>query len=93
MKINSMMQLDEVQETLLKEIVLNINIEDITPELMEALENKVAESEGNTQLKIRINDPRNNISVPFLAKKKKIRVTKEFCDFCDAWDIRFMFMS
>ncbi|MBR6830596.1 MAG: DNA polymerase III subunit alpha, partial [Tidjanibacter sp.] len=57
-KINSMMQLDEVQETLLKEIVLNINIEDITPELMEALESNVAGSEGNTQLKIRINDPR-----------------------------------
>ncbi|MBP3332061.1 MAG: DNA polymerase III subunit alpha, partial [Tidjanibacter sp.] len=92
-KINSMMQLDEVQETLLKEIVLNINIEDITPELMEALESNVAGSEGNTQLKIRINDPKNNISAPFLAKKKKIRVTKEFCDFCDAWDIRFMLMS
>ncbi len=92
-KISSMMQLNEVMTTQMKEMVLYLNINDITKELIDTLEQEIAKTKGATTLKIRVTDPRSDVSAGFICKKERVSITKEFCDFCDRMEIKYMLLT
>ncbi len=88
-KINSMTQLSEVRDTMLKEMTLHLYAESITKELIEELEAKVKESAGNTSLKVRIYDTNTNTSLGMSSKRLKVVVGRELVGFLDEKEIKY----
>lgn len=87
-KISSMMQLDEVRDTI-SEMVLKLDISDINPDMIEGLAAAVEGAKGNTQLKIKVLDSKNNVSAGFLASRTRVNVCKQLTDYLDDMDIKY----
>ncbi len=95
-RFKSMIQLPEVLESQVKEISLQIDVETLSPELTKRLyevveaARKVKKKGANTDLKIRVIDPRTGVNLGFFSKGRKICVTKELADLCTEFDIKFV---
>ena len=76
-KINSMTLLSEVRGRLIKGLKVNINLNDLTYELMEKLETITAKYKGEAKLYIEVVDQQENISLELFSKKIKVDPSAE----------------
>ncbi len=88
-KINSMIQLHEVGEDVIKEININIFVEDLTAELRCELVKRFKKSKGKTRLSIHIIDSRTGVHVALQPRKLRVRITQELLDFLNDNGINF----
>ena len=82
-KINTMQQLQDVSDEVIKELNINIFLDDLTTELRQELTNRFKKSKGKTKLSIRVCEGAgaNSVVVTFYPKKLKVGVTQELLDF------------
>jgi DNA polymerase-3 subunit alpha len=92
-KVTSLQQLQDVSENVIKEININIFVEDLTTEFREELTKRLKKSKGKTKLNIRVCDSRTDVAVNFYPKKLTIGVTQDLLDFFKDNDIRFSLQS
>jgi DNA polymerase III subunit alpha len=76
-KITGMMLLSEVRGKMVKGIRVNIDLDDLTLDLMEKLEAITAKYKGDAKLYIDVIDRRENISLELFSKKFTIDPSSE----------------
>jgi DNA polymerase III subunit alpha len=76
-KINTMMLLNEVRGKMLKGLRINIDLDDLTLDLMEKLENITKKYKGDAKLYININDNKENITLDLMSKRYSINPSNE----------------
>jgi DNA polymerase-3 subunit alpha len=76
-KINSISLLSEVRGRMIKGLKVNINLDDLTLDLMEKLESITAKYKGDAKLYIEVLDQQENISLELFSKKIKVDPSAE----------------
>ena len=76
-KINAISLLSEIRGRLIKGLKVNINLNDLTYELMEKLETITSKYKGEAKLYIEVVDQQENISLELFSKKIKIDPSAE----------------
>lgn len=89
LKIISMVQLSEMRDTMLREVVLNIAVDDLTKDLVTSLSEKIKASKGDTQLKIKVYDPESQVRLMMFSKSNKINMTQDLVTYFDDNDINY----
>lgn len=77
LKINSISLLSEVRGKMIKGLKVNINLDDLTYELMEKLEAITSKYKGDAKLYIEVFDQRENITLELFSKKYTIDPSAE----------------
>ena len=76
-KINSISLLSEVRGRMIKGLKVNINVDDLTLDLMEKLEQITLKYKGDAKLYIEVLDQQENISLELFSKKIKVDPSAE----------------
>ncbi len=92
LKITSMMQLSEAQETLVREMTLTLPVKEITQDLVENLTEKVKSSQGNIMFRIKVVDPESEVSLGLYSKTMKVNLTGDLIRFCEENSFRYTLM-
>lgn len=88
-KITAMQQLDEAHRMLIKEITLNLYINDISQELIQNLSGKIESCPGDTPLKVKVIDARDGVVLNMLSRNVRVEVGRELVDFLDSYQIKY----
>ncbi len=87
-KILSMVQLQEVRDTL-KELSLQLEVNDITETLIRDLEQIVKKSKGDTLLRMSVYDPSAEVKINLFSRSKRVSLTQELVSFLDDRQIKY----
>ncbi|KAI4469290.1 dna polymerase iii subunit alpha [Holotrichia oblita] len=82
-RITSVMQLSEAEDTLVREMVLTLPLQEVTAETVEDLSAIIRDSKGNIQFRLRVTDAENNVSLGFFSKSHRINLSAELIRFCE----------
>lgn len=82
-KITSIMTLREAHEKLVKEVVVNIDVTDVTPETVSEMKRLFEDNKGNANLKLKVFDTSAGVVLPMVSKNIKVDVTPQLADFFD----------
>ena len=88
-KITSMVQLSEMRDTMIKEMYIQLAIEDITREMIEELTHRIKESEGSTTLRVNVYDRDAQVSVNMFSKRHKVSLTSNLVSFLEDNGIKY----
>jgi len=88
-KIISMVQLQELRDTMIKEMSVQLPVGDVTPTLVTELSQRVRESKGNTLLRINLFDPATNVSIRLFSKSHKVSLSQSLVNYLDDNNIRY----
>ncbi|MFI3304660.1 MAG: DNA polymerase III subunit alpha [Rikenellaceae bacterium] len=89
LKINSMTQLSEVRDTMIKELTLHLHAQKITSELIQGLAERVKESSGSTKLRVRVYDTESGSSLGMASQRLKVSLSKELVGYLDDKYIKY----
>ena len=92
LKILSMVQLQEMRDTMIKEIHVRLAIEEITHDLIHELTEKVRESEGSTLLHLNLYDREAQVGLNFYSKSYRVSLTSGLVSYLDDNDIKYTIM-
>ncbi len=92
LKVISMVQLQEMRDTMIKEIHVKLAIEEITHELIRELTEKVRESEGTTLLHLNLYDREAQVGLNLYSKSYKVSLTSGLVSYLDDNDIKYTIM-
>ena len=87
-RITSMMQLSELQEAV-KEVHVQLAVEEITQELIARMGRTVRESKGNTLLRLNVYDRQAQVSLNLFSKSYKVSLTQGLVSFFEDNDIKY----
>ncbi|MDE6623492.1 MAG: DNA polymerase III subunit alpha [Alistipes sp.] len=87
-KILSMTQLNEMRDTI-KELTLLLPVEEVTPELLRELPERVKESAGDTLLRIHVIDRKANVVLNLYSKGHKVSLTQSLVGYLDENEIKY----
>ena len=79
-RITSMMQLSELQEAV-KEVHVQLAVEEITRDLIARMGRSVKEAKGNTLLRLNVYDRQAQVSLNLFSKSYKVSLTQELVSF------------
>jgi DNA polymerase-3 subunit alpha len=88
-KIGVIELLPEVKDRLLKSITLHLNLTDINPDTIGVMQKIISENPGNCDLKIKVLDKHQNLSVNLLSSKFKVRVGSSVLSTIESQNIAF----
>ena len=92
LKIVSMVQLQELRDTMIKEMHVQLAIEEITQDLIRELTEKVKNSSGTTLLHLNLYDRDAKVGLNLYSKSYKVSVTSELVSYLDNNDIKYTIM-
>ena len=87
-RITSMMQLSELQEAV-KEVHVQLAVEEITRDLIAQMGRSVKEAKGNTLLRLNVYDRQAQVSLNLFSKSYKVSLTQELVSFFEDNDIKY----
>ena len=87
-RITSMMQLSELQEAV-KEVHVQLAVEEITRDLIARMGRSVKEAKGNTLLRLNVYDRQAQVSLNLFSKSYKVSLTQELVSFFEDNDIKY----
>jgi DNA polymerase-3 subunit alpha len=88
-KISSIMQLEEAQNTLVKEMVLTLPVDEITDDMIADIAAHLRAAEGNIQLRMRVIDPENSVSLGMFSRTIRVSLSGELIKYCEDSGIRY----
>ena len=86
-RITSMMQLSELQEAV-KEVHVQLAVEEITRDLIARMGRSVKEAKGNTLLRLNVYDRQAQVSLNLFSKSYKVSLTQGLVSFFEDNDIK-----
>ncbi|MEG0498803.1 MAG: DNA polymerase III subunit alpha, partial [Alistipes sp.] len=89
LKIISMVQLQEMRDTMIKEMNVQLPIEEVTTDLIKELTAKVKESEGSTLLRLNLYDREAQVALKLYSKSYKVGLTSGFVSYLDDHFIKY----
>ena len=87
----SMMQLSELSESI-KEMHVQLPVEEVTRTLIDELAARVRESKGQTVLRLNLYDRESQVSLNLFSKSYKVGITRELVSYLDDHSIRYSIM-
>lgn len=87
-KIVSMTQLSEMRDSI-KEMCVQLPVEDVTAQLIGELSERVRASKGDTLLRLNVFDRQAHVSVNLFSKSHKVTLSQELVDYLDENDIKY----
>ena len=87
-RITSMMQLSELQEAV-KEVHVQLAVEEITRDLIARMGRSVKEAKGNTLLRLNVYDRQAQVSLNLFSKSYKVSLTQGLVSFFEDNDIKY----
>ena len=87
-KIISMVQLQEMRDTI-KEMIVQLPIEEVTEALIRDLTEKVKESKGDTLLRLNVYDRGAQVSLRLFSKSHKVSLTQSLVGYLDDNSIHY----
>lgn len=87
-RITSMMQLSELQEAV-KEVHVQLAVEEITRDLIARMDRSVKEAKGNTLLRLNVYDRQAQVSLNLFSKSYKVSLTQGLVSFFEDNDIKY----
>ena len=88
-KIVSMVQLQELRDTMIREMNILLPIEELTETLIRELSDRVRKSKGNTLLRVNLVDRKAQVSLSLFSKSHKISLSPELVDYLDDNEIHY----
>lgn len=88
-KVISMVQLQEMRDTMIKEMHVQLPIEDVTEELIRELSERVRESKGSTVFRMNVYDRQAQVSLNLFSKTYKVSLTQPLVAYLDDNDIKY----
>ena len=88
-RLMSMGQLAQMQEDLIKQLIVNIYLDELDSELVKEFTKKIKQSKGHTPLRVRITDSQNDVAVDLHPKKLKVKVDQQLLDWLNEKGIPF----
>ncbi len=88
-KILSMTQLQEVRDTMIKEMYVQLPVDEITERLIHDLTERVRASRGKTILRFTLYDKESHVSLNLFSKSYKVSLTQSLVDYLDDNQIRY----
>ena len=88
-KIISMVQLSEMRDTMIKEMHVQLPVEDVTPTLVRELTEKVKEAKGETLFRISVIDREAHVSLSLFSKSHKVSLTQSLVSYLDDNEIKY----
>lgn len=74
---------------MIKEMYIQLAIEDITREMIEELTHRIKESEGSTTLRVNVYDRDAQVSVNMFSKRHKVSLTSNLVSFLEDNEIKY----
>lgn len=90
-KIVSIMQLSELSDSI-KEMHVQLPVEEVTRTLIDELAARVRESKGQTVLRLNLYDRESQVSLNLFSKSYKVGITRELVSYLDDHSIRYSIM-
>ena len=87
-RITALMQLSEVQEAV-KEVHVQLAVEEITRDLIARMGRSVKEAKGNTLLRLNVYDRQAQVSLNLFSKSYKVSLTQGLVSFFEDNDIKY----
>ena len=88
-KIISMVQLSEVRDTLIKELSLQLPIEEVSKAQAEDLAKVLHKNKGQTLVRVNVFDREGQVVVNFSSKTLKVGLTQPLVDYLDENEIKY----
>ena len=88
-RIGSMMQLQEVRDTMVREVQIWLPIRELTERFMAEFTAVVKKSKGKTQLRIQLYDPEEQVQLRLFSKKYRVELTEELITFLDENELKY----
>ncbi len=92
LKIVSMVQLQELRDTMIREMHIQLTIDRITDQLIGELTEKVKESSGPTVLHLSLYDPITQVGLNLYSKKYKVSLSSPLIEWLDGNEIKYKIM-
>ena len=84
-----MVQLQELRDTMIKEVSVQLPVGEVTRTLMEELSQRVAESKGEAILRVNLYDPATNASIRLFWKSHKVGLAQSLVNYLEENAIRY----
>ncbi len=88
-RVGSMMQLDEVEKSLLKEICITVPLEAVDGAFVASLDSAARESAGGLRLAVKVTDRKGGVSVKMHSRSRKVALAGGLTDFLDDNELRY----
>ena len=88
-KVISMVQLQELRDTMIKEISIQLPVNEVTQTLVTELSQRVNESKGDTILRVNLFDPATNVSIRLFSKSRKVSLAPSLVNYLDENEIKY----
>ena len=88
-KILSMVQLQELRDTMIKEMYIQLPIEEVTETLIRDLSARVRAAKGNTLLRVNVYDREAQVSLSLFSKSHKISLSAELTNYLEDNQINY----
>ncbi len=88
-KVTSVMQLDDVERTMLKEICISVPLETLVGALIASLDSATKDSEGGLRLAVKVADRKGGVSVRMHSRSRKVALSAGLTDFLDDNELRY----
>ena len=89
LKIISMVQLAEMRDTMIREMYIQLAVDEITADLVRDLSDRVQASEGSTTLRVNVCDPKTQVAVSLFSRSHKVCLSAELIAFLEEREIRY----
>ena len=87
-KVLSIMQLQEVRDTMIKELHVKLPIEELTDRFIEDFSTLVKKNKGNTTLRILLYD-REGVTLRLFSKRYRVDLSQELVDYMNEQELTF----
>ena len=84
-----MVQLQELRDTMIREISVQLPIEEVTETLIRDFAERVRRAKGNTLLRVNVVDREAKVSLGLFSKSHKVSLTAELTDYLDENEIHY----
>ena len=88
-KIVSMVQLDELRDTMIKEITLQLDIASIDNALIEELSKVIREAKGTTKLRVNVYDGETKVHLNLFSRTLSVVLSQELTQFLEEKNIKY----
>ena len=88
-KVLSMMQLAEMRDTMIKEIHVNIPIEELTETFITDFAENIRRNKGNTILRTTVCDRSDGVNLNMYSKRYKVALTPQLVEYLDGNELKY----
>ncbi len=88
-RVGSVMQLDDVEKSMLKEICVTVPLEVVDGAFVASLDGAARASEGGLRLALKVTDRKGGVSVKMHSRSRKVALSGGLMDFLDDNELRY----